>query len=144
MLPQAMPHGGGKAVIIGDPKVSSCEKERLIRAFAVAIAELADYVPGPDMGSDELAMGWVHDEIGRAVGLPREIGGIPLDEIDATGFGLSVAIEVAAKSVELALKGARVAVQGFGAVGKHATRFLADKRLRTRSVQRQSGHSVLP
>ena len=50
------------------------------------------------MGTDELAMGWIKDEIGRAVGLPREIGGIPLDEIGATGFGLASAIDVAASA----------------------------------------------
>lgn len=122
-----LPHGGGKAVIYGDPKMEPREKERLIRAFACSIAGLTDYVPGPDMGTDELAMGWIHDEIRRAAGLPRELGGIPLDEIGATGFGLAVAIEVAADAIKLPLKGARVAVQGFGAVGKHAARFLAKK-----------------
>src|SRR6185503_3811417 len=76
-----LPHGGGKSVIFADPKVPIREKERLIRAFADAIADLTDYIPGPDMGTDELAMGWIRDEIGRAVGLPRELGGIPLDEI---------------------------------------------------------------
>jgi glutamate dehydrogenase/leucine dehydrogenase len=79
------------------------------------------------MGTDELAMGWVHDEIGRAVGLPREVGGIPLDELGATGFGLAAAVDVGAKAIGLNLKGAQVAVQGFGAVGKHAARFLAQK-----------------
>ena len=79
-----LPHGGGKSVIFADPKMPQSDKERLIRAFATAIADLADYIPGPDMGTDELAMGWIHDETGRAVGLPREIGGIPLDEIAAT------------------------------------------------------------
>jgi glutamate dehydrogenase/leucine dehydrogenase len=122
-----LPHGGGKAVIYGDPKMALCKKEQVIRAFAAAIAGLTEYVPGPDMGTDELAMGWVHDEIGRAVGLPRELGGIPLDEIGATGFGLAVAVEVASKAIGLALKGARIAVQGFGAVGKHAARFLERK-----------------
>lgn len=122
-----LPHGGGKTVIFAEPKMPACEKEQLIRAFAAVIASLTDYVPGPDMGTDELTMGWVHDEIGRAVGLPRELGGIPLDEIGATGFGLAVAIEVASKAIQLDLKGARVAVQGFGAVGKHAARFLAQK-----------------
>ncbi len=82
---------------------------------------------GPDMGLDELAMGWVHDEIGRAVGLPREIGGIPLDKLGATGFGLAASLEVACDAIKLDLKGARVAVQGFGAVGKHTARFLAQK-----------------
>jgi glutamate dehydrogenase (NAD(P)+) len=67
----------------------------------------------------------MYDEIGRAVGLPREIGGIPLDEIGATGFGLAIAAEVAQDFCNVKLDGARVAVQGFGAVGKHAARFLA-------------------
>jgi len=122
-----LPHGGGKAVIYGDPKMELREKEGLVRAFASSIAGLTDYVPGPDMGTDEFAMGWIHDEIRRAAGLPRELGGIPLDEIGATGFGLAVAIDVAAKAIELPLAGAHVAVQGFGAVGKHAARFLAAK-----------------
>ena len=40
------------------------------------------------MGTYETCMAWIKDEIGRAVGLPREIGGIPLDEIGATGWGV--------------------------------------------------------
>jgi glutamate dehydrogenase/leucine dehydrogenase len=90
-----LPHGGGKSVIFADPKMPLAGKERLIRAFAGAIGDLAEYIPGPDMGTDELAMGWIKDEIGRAVGLPREIGGIPLDEIGATGFGLVSAVDAA-------------------------------------------------
>ncbi len=122
-----LPHGGGKSVIFADPKMPAGDKERLIRGFAAAIADLADYIPGPDMGTDELAMGWIKDETGRAVGLPRELGGIPLDEIGATGFGLVAAIDVAAKHVGMPLQGARFVIQGFGAVGKHASRFLAEK-----------------
>jgi len=117
-----LPHGGGKAVIAADPKMPLADKERLIRAFACAIADLAEYIPGPDMGTDERAMGWIKDETGRAVGLPREVGGIPLDEIGATGFGLVAAIEVAASRIGMALNGARVAIQGFGSVGRHAAR----------------------
>ena len=122
-----LPHGGGKSVIIADPKMSPREKEQLVRAFAGAIADLTEYIPGPDMGTDELAMGWVNDEIGRAVGLPRELGGIPLDELGATGYGLAAAIDVASKAIKLELRGARVAIQGFGAVGKHTARFLDQK-----------------
>ncbi len=122
-----LPHGGGKSVIYGDPKMRRADKERLIRSFAASIADLVDYIPGPDMGTDELAMGWIKDEIDRAVGLPREIGGIPLDEIGATGFGLAAAIDVACGFIKLDLKGARVVVQGFGSVGKHAARFLGEK-----------------
>jgi glutamate dehydrogenase (NAD(P)+) len=120
-------HGGGKSVIFADPRMPAADKERLIRAFARSIAELTDYIPGPDMGTDELAMGWVKDEIGRAVGLPREIGGIPLDELGATGFGVVAAIEVAMAHLKASLAGARIVIQGFGSVGKHAARFLAEK-----------------
>jgi glutamate dehydrogenase/leucine dehydrogenase len=122
-----LPHGGGKSVICADPKMPIEEKERLIRAFAQSIRDLIDYVPGPDMGTDETCMAWIKDETGRAVGVPSAVGGIPLDEIGATGFGLVSCIEVACTFVGLELKGARFAIQGFGAVGKHAARFLAEK-----------------
>jgi glutamate dehydrogenase/leucine dehydrogenase len=120
-------HGGGKAVLLGDPRLPEADKERLVRAFAVAIRELTEYIPGPDMGTNERCMAWIHDEIGRCVGLPAEVGGIPLDEIGATGFGLAVCAEVAAEFCDLDLSGARVAVQGFGSVGQHAARFLAQR-----------------
>jgi len=118
-------HGGAKSVIFADPSMKSEQKEALIRAFACAIEDLRSYIPGPDMGTNEMCMAWVHDEIGRSVGLPREIGGIPLDEIGATGFGVAVAAEVAEEFCEVKLDGARMAVQGFGAVGQHAARQLA-------------------
>ncbi len=120
-------HGGGKSVIFADHRMPAAEKERLVRAFACAIGDIKDYIAGPDMGTDETCMAWIHDEIGRSVGLPPEIGGIPLDQIGATGFGLSVAVDVARRFCDLELKGARVVMQGFGSVGQHAARFLAEK-----------------
>lgn len=122
-----LPHGGGKSVIFGDPRMNRPDKERLIRAMACALAEEHDYIFGPDMGTDEQCMAWVKDEIGRAVGLPREVGGIPLDEIGATGWGISHATDVALHYCDFSLTGARVVIQGFGAVGKHAIRFLAQQ-----------------
>jgi glutamate dehydrogenase (NAD(P)+) len=120
-------HGGGKSVLIGDPRMPAADKERLIRAFACALRHETDYIFGPDMGTDETCMAWIKDEIGRAVGLPREIGGIPLDEIGATGWGVSHVTDVALHHLGLPIRGARVAIQGFGAVGKHAARFLANQ-----------------
>lgn len=122
-----LPHGGGKSVVYGDPKMPRAEKQALIRAFASALRNIDEYIFGPDMGTSEECMAWVHDEIGRAVGLPRELGGIPLDEIGATGFGMSHATEIALEHCDFDLAGARVAVQGFGAVGMHAARFLVEK-----------------
>ena len=117
-------HGGGKMVVVGDPKMPAPEKEALIRALARGIAEIESYIPGPDMGTDETAMAWMRDEIGRAVGLPREIGGIPLDEIGATGFGLAAAMRAVEEVLEIPVEGARIAIQGYGAVGRWAAHHL--------------------
>lgn len=125
-----VPHGGGKSVIFADPAMDAAAKEQLIRAFAKAIEPIADYIPGPDMGTNEVAMAWVKDEIGRCCGLPKELGGIPLDEVGATGFGVVVSAGIACEKSKLSLDGARVAVQGFGAVGKHAARFFEEKGAR--------------
>lgn len=122
-----LPHGGGKSAILADPKLPPAQKERLMRAFAQAIRDLREYIPGPDMGTDEQCMAWVKAEIGRAVGLPGEMGGIPLDQMGATGFGVAIAAEVASAFADLPLQGARVVIQGFGSVGKHAARFLAER-----------------
>jgi glutamate dehydrogenase (NAD(P)+) len=123
-----LPHGGGKVVVFGDPKMPRPQKEVLIRGLAKALRNEEDYIFGPDMGTDEDCMGWVKDEIGRAVGVPRELGGIPLDEIGATGWGVSHVADVALEFCEIeATEGARFVVQGFGAVGQHAARFLTDK-----------------
>ena len=119
-----LPHGGGKSVLYGDPAMPIKQKQELVRAFACSLREMDQYIFGPDMGTDEQCMAWVRDEIGRAVGLPRELGGIPLDEIGATGWGLLHAARVACEFQGRKLAGARVALQGFGAVGKHAARFL--------------------
>lgn len=134
-----LPHGGGKSVLYGDPRMPRERKEELIRAFACALRGCDDYIFGPDMGTDETAMAWVRDEIGRAVGLPRELGGIPLDELGATGFGLRHAAEVAARQVGIPLAGARVAVQGFGSVGLHASRFLVEQGARIVAVSDSAG-----
>ena len=74
-----LPNGGAKSAILSDPSVPN--KETLVREFAQAIKHLPDYIPGPDMGTDETCMAYIHDEIGRAVGLPQVLGGLPLDEL---------------------------------------------------------------
>jgi glutamate dehydrogenase (NAD(P)+) len=120
-----LPHGGGKAGIVRDPR--DPRKEEYVRAFARAIKGLAEYIPGPDMGSDEQTMAWVYEETGRAVGLPEEMGGIPLDKLGATGYGLAECAEVACPYAGVELKGARMAVQGFGSVGRAVAKFLSQK-----------------
>ncbi len=120
-----LPHGGGKSGIRVETTLSPAARESVIRAFAHAIRNLVDYIPGPDMGTDETAMAWIRDEIGRSVGLPSALGGVPLDEIGATGYGVAKCAEALNAAHRLELTGARVAVQGFGAVGRHAAVGLA-------------------
>ena len=122
-----LPHGGGKSVIFGDPTMEPSSKEQLIRAFARSVKQLTDYIPGPDMGTNEAAMALVRDEGGRSIGLPKVLGGIPLDEIGATAYGVVASADVAKDQLGIELKGARIAMQGFGAVGKHAARFFAER-----------------
>ncbi|MDH3351838.1 MAG: Glu/Leu/Phe/Val dehydrogenase [Gammaproteobacteria bacterium] len=121
-----LPHGGAKSVIFADPAMDIQAKEQLIRAYAQAIKPITDYIPGPDMGTNEAAMAWVRDEGGECAGLPKEVGGIPLDEIGATAYGVVASADIAKDQLNMSLKDARIAVQGFGAVGKHAARFFAD------------------
>jgi glutamate dehydrogenase (NAD(P)+) len=139
-----LPHGGGKAGIVADPRMEPGRKEALIRCFARHIRDFTEYIPGPDMGTDETCMAWIRDEIGRAVGIPRVLGGIPLDTIGATGFGLAVAAEAAQDYSGVNLKGARVAIQGFGAVGRHAARFLEERGAVTVAVADSQGGVVNP
>jgi len=130
-------HGGGKGGIIADPK--SKNKYGLVRSFAKAIGPIAEYIPGPDMGTDECCMAVVYDEIGRAVGLPRVLGGIPLDEVGSTGYGVVISTEVACEYVLLDLSKATVAVEGFGAVGKAVVKFLTEKGANVVAVSDSKG-----
>ena len=134
-----LPHGGGKVVLYGDPKMPADHKEQLIRALAQLLRGEQEYIFAPDMGTNEECMAWVRDEISRVVALPREIGGIPLDEIGATGWGLSHVVDVALQYCDFELEGAHVVIQGFGAVGKNTARFLTAKGARLVAVADSGG-----
>jgi len=132
-----IPYGGGKSAIVAESH--SNQKETLVREFARAIRDLKDYVPGPDMGTDEQCMAWVHEEIGRAVGLPRTMGGPPLDELGATGFGVAVAGDAASDWMGLPLKGARIVIQGFGNVGRAAAQCFLERGAKIIAVSDSKG-----
>lgn len=117
--------GGAKAGIAADP--ASPDREGVLRAFVRALAQEipARYVAGLDMGLTERDAAIVQDELGdrgAAVGTPHALGGMPYDELGVTGYGVAEAADAAARDAGLELSGARVAVQGFGAVGHAAAR----------------------
>ncbi len=139
-----LPHGGGKVVIYGDPGMSREQKATRIRALAQSLRDVQDYIFAPDMGTDEECMAWIRDEVGRVVALPRELGGIPLDQIGATGWGLRHATEVALRHCDFTLQGARFVVQGFGAVGRNVSRFLIEQGARLVAVADSRGATAQP
>jgi glutamate dehydrogenase (NAD(P)+) len=113
-------HGGAKAGIAADPHADN--KEQVLRAFARTLANEVprEYVLGLDMGLTEVDAAIVQDELGdrgAAVGSPRELGGVPYDQLGVTGFGVAESAQVAAERLGIDLANARVSIQGFGAVG---------------------------
>jgi glutamate dehydrogenase (NAD(P)+) len=120
-------HGGAKAGILADP--GAPDKERVLRAFVRRLADQipSSYVAGLDMGMTERDAAIIQDELGdrgAAVGVPEQLGGVPYDEWGVTGFGVAEVVEAALRRAGRVVAGARVALQGFGAVGAAAARRL--------------------
>ncbi|MFD8334212.1 Glu/Leu/Phe/Val dehydrogenase [Streptomyces solisilvae] len=116
-------YGGAKAGIVADP--AAPDKEAILRAFARALSNEVprEYVMGLDMGLTEHDAAIVQDELGdrgAAVGTPGHLGGVAYDELGVTGYGVAEATDAAAQHLQLSLGGSRVAIQGFGAVGRAA------------------------
>ena len=132
-----VPFGGGKGGIICDPhQMSRRELEALTRRY---IAEIIDAigpekdVPAPDVNTNDQIMAWVMDTYSMHVGhtatavvtgKPIEMGG-SLGRREATGRGVMIVTREAAKHLGFDIKGATVAVQGFGNVGSVSADLLA-------------------
>ncbi len=141
-----IPFGGGKGGIICDPtRMSRRELEALTRRY---VAEIVDAigpekdVPAPDVNTNEQIMAWVMDTYSMHVGhtstavvtgKPLELGG-SLGRREATGRGVMIATRESAKHLGISLKGARVAVQGFGNVGSISAKLLAEQGARIVAV----------
>lgn len=120
-------HGGAKAGIVADPDAP--DKERVVRSFARRLADQipASYVAGLDMGMTEHDAAIIQDELGdrgAAVGVPDALGGVPYDQMGVTGHGVAEATDAALHRLGRDVRGARVALQGFGAVATAAARRL--------------------
>ncbi|MEK7583558.1 MAG: Glu/Leu/Phe/Val dehydrogenase [Patescibacteria group bacterium] len=122
-----IPFGGAKGGIVwpgGDEKL----KKKFVYAYVKAIRPLllTKYIAGPDVNTPEHVMAWIAEAAGdrKAVtGKPKKLGGLP-HELGSTGFGVAIATRIALEHAKIPLKGARVAVEGFGNVGTFVFEFL--------------------
>jgi glutamate dehydrogenase len=151
-----LPLGGGKGGIRCNPKeMSKGELERLTRTYARAIAKYIGPftdVPAPDVYTTAEMMGWIMDEyseiagysvFGVVTGKPVNCGG-SLGRNEATSRGLMYTIMEAAKHLGIKLKGATVAVQGYGNVGYHAARLLHEIGCKIIAVSDSRGGAYNP
>jgi glutamate dehydrogenase (NAD(P)+) len=133
-----IPFGGAKGGVICDPKaMSRRELERMTRRFTSEIInEIGPEkdIPAPDVGTDARVMAWIfdtysmnkgHSVLGVVTGKPLAIGG-SLGREEATARGALYVLRAAARKEGLDLRGATVAVQGFGNVGSYLAKFLAE------------------
>lgn len=134
-----LPYGGAKGGIKLDPRAHSVgELERISRAYAVAMKDVFGVnkdIPAPDMGTSGREMAWILDEFnkntgedspGVITGKPVAVGG-SLGRDAATGRGVMVNTLAALKKMGMDPKTVTAVVQGFGNVGSHAARLLAEK-----------------
>jgi glutamate dehydrogenase (NAD(P)+) len=134
-----LPFGGGKGGVICDPtKMSRREIEALTRRYTAEIVDAIGPekdIPAPDVNTNEQVMAWFMDTYSMHVGhtatavvtgKPVEMGG-SLGRREATGRGVMIIAREAAKFLGFPLKGARVAVQGFGNVGSVAAELLVEQ-----------------
>lgn len=116
--------GGGKAVIIGDPKKD--KSEGLFRTFGAYVNSLqGKYITAEDVGTTVKDMEYVFMETPFVTGIPKAFGGSG-DPSPYTAHGVLMGIKAAVKEKlnSDSLKGVRVAVQGLGSVGYHLVEYL--------------------
>jgi leucine dehydrogenase len=119
--------GGGKAVIIGDPKKD--KSEGLFRAFGQFVNTLnGKYITAEDVGTCVQDMEYIFMESQWVTGIPKEFGGSG-DPSPYTAHGVLMGIKASAKwklGTE-SLKGMRIAVQGLGNVGTNLVKYLHEE-----------------
>ncbi len=152
-----LPFGGAKAGIVFNPETQSQdEKKKIVQAFARAIKPFCPkyYIAGPDMNTGEEEMQWFVEANGNwraATGKPAKLCmlvfgkngseehcGIP-HEFGSTGFGVAQAVKISAEHSGTDLRGATVAIQGFGNVGEFTAKYLSEMGVKIVAVSDVSG-----
>lgn len=151
-----LPYGGAKGGIACDPNnLSETELERLTRRFTTEIMPILGPhidIPAPDVYTTSKTMAWIMDtfstfkgytEPSIVTGKPEILGGSK-GRREATGRGVSLIVKEFFKAKKKSLKGAKVAIQGFGNVGAHTALFLSQMGAKIVGVSDVSGALVNP
>ncbi|OTG66680.1 Glu/Leu/Phe/Val family dehydrogenase [Acinetobacter silvestris] len=146
-----LPFGGAKGGVRVDPRtLSARELERLTRRYTSEISHIIGPqkdIPAPDVGTNPRVMGWImdtyssgqgHTVMGVVTGKPIHLGG-SLGRVKATGRGVFITGQQVAEKIQLPLKDAKVAVQGFGNVGSEAAYLFADAQSKIVAIQDHTG-----
>jgi len=146
-----IPFGGAKGGITCDPKhMSLGELERMTRRYTSSILPLIgpeQDIPAPDVYTNSQTMAWIMDTYsmtkgypipGVVTGKPISLGG-SLGRNEATGRGVAYIIDCACEHLRMPLKGATVAVQGFGNAGSIAAQLLHEAGARVIAVSDSTG-----
>ena len=146
-----LPYGGAKGGIVCDPKrMSKGELERMTRRYAAEIQPIIGPevdIPAPDVYTDAQTMAWIMDTYAMTVGhaAPGVVTGKPVSiggsegRTDATGRGVLYVVEEACKVKKINLRGATVAIQGFGNVGSAVARLFAEKKAKIVAISDSRG-----
>lgn len=117
-----LPFGGGKMVIIGDPR--QVKTPALLRAIGRCVEQFnGQYITAEDVGTSVEDMAIIHETTSRVVGLP----GLSGDPSPFTALGVFESIRAAVihRLGEESLKGLKVGVQGLGHVGFELCKLLS-------------------
>ncbi len=152
----ALPFGGAKGGVVCDPKLLSAdERERLTRRYTTEIInEIGPEkdIPAPDIGTDAQTMAWIfdtysmnvgHSVLGVVTGKPLALGG-SVGRDGATARGALYCIRTALQKDGKRFPDTRVAIQGFGNVGRNLARLLAEEGARVVAISDSNGGVANP
>ncbi|MBN1146862.1 MAG: CBS domain-containing protein [Anaerolineales bacterium] len=138
-----LPYGGGKTGIVAERSLTPAEHSEVVRGFARLLYRYhSDYLPGPDVGTNDADMKTIAIENGldNALSKPVDMGGNRIDQLGAAAGGMVIALQALLQemprlkdlpqfaSLEIPPpQGLTVLIQGFGAVGAHGARFLRER-----------------
>lgn len=144
-----LPYGGGKAGIVAEFDLPPQERQAVVQGFARLLRRYTDlYLPGPDVGTNDADMKAIAIENGldNALSKPTDMGGNCIDELGAAAGGVAIALEALLaemprlralpqfESLQLPPAELTVLIQGFGAVGANAARFILQRQPHARIV----------